>query len=58
MSATSTNASDLLWESEMTGGARGEWHPDDVVGCAARVGKIGTGRIEDKEGPAPAEAAE
>ena len=32
--------------------------PGRCVGCAARVGKIGTGRIEDKEGPAPAEAAE
>ncbi len=48
---------------------RGEWRPDDAVECAAHVGKIVAGRIEDtkderfrkdedKERPAPAEAAE
>lgn len=53
----------------MARGPRGEWRPDDVIGCAVHVGKIVTGQIEDtkdeqpkkvadKEKPAPAEAAE
>lgn len=56
-------------ETEVPKGPRGEWRPDDDFACAVHVGKIATGQIkdtkddpskkaEDKEKPAPAEAAE